>query len=77
MLTKSFVNSLTEEEQSILYLITYNTFYRMCNLEPDFKFVHFLRVVPTIQILDKLKNRIKPENLSIIDSLKNKLLEYK
>jgi hypothetical protein len=77
MLTKSFVTSLTEEEQSILYLITYNTFYRMCNLEPDFKYVHFLRTGPTIQILEKLKTKIKPENLSILESLKNKLLEYK
>lgn len=77
MLYKEFVASLTEEEQSILYLITYNTFYRMCNLEPDFKFVYFLRKEPLLQILDKLKPRIKTENEHIIDSLKNKLLEYK
>ena len=77
MLTKSFVSTLTEEEQSILYLITYNTFYRMCNLEPEFKFVYFLRVSPTVQLIEKLKQKIKPENLNILESLKNKLLEYK
>jgi hypothetical protein len=77
MLASSFVNSLSEEEKSLLYLIVYNTCYRMCGMEPDFNYVHLLRAKPSIIMLEKLRNKIKTEHLASLESLKNKLVEYK
>ena len=77
MLTKDFINSCTQEEQMILYLIVYNTIFRMANYEPGVEYIKFLRPLPTLVQIEKLRKKILPENFYILDSLKNKLQNYK
>jgi hypothetical protein len=77
MLTKDFIQSCTEQEQMILYLIIYNTIFRIANYEPGVEYIKFLRPQPTIYQIEKLRKKILPENYYILDSLKNKLQNYK
>lgn len=74
MIPKQFVNSCTEEEKSILYLILWQTF-QPCKYEPSFECVHFLRKDVLLKIFTNLKSQILPEYLSILEGLSKKVAE--
>lgn len=77
MIYNYFLKTLSEEEHSLLYMVVYNTIVRSCGFEPDVNYVKFLKLDNTIQQLEKLKNKILPENMHVIESLIKKINEYK
>jgi hypothetical protein len=74
VITKEFLNVLSEEEQGILYLILC-TSLRELNYTPSFECVKFLKKNSLIQILDVLKKQVLQENLSILENLQKKIIE--
>lgn len=74
MIYQSTINNLTEEELSILFLIS-NNFLVHFNIETNVHFVKMLRVDVVVKMIDVLKNQAKEECKEIFDSLKKKLCE--
>lgn len=74
MIYQSTINTLTEEELSILFLIS-NNFLVHFNIETNVHFVKMLRVDVVVRMIDVLKNQAKEECKEIFDSLKKKLCE--
>jgi len=72
VITTEFKKNCTAEELGLLYLILIDGF-SYCNYEPSFDCLSFLRINMAIKKLDELKNKIKPENLPVVDSLQKKL----
>lgn len=74
MIYQSTIDTLTEEELSILYLIS-NNFLVQFNIETNIHFIKMLRVDVVSKMLDVLKNQALPECQEIFESLKKKLSE--
>jgi hypothetical protein len=74
MIPVQFINSCSEEEKSILYIILWQTF-QPCGYEPSFECVRFLRKDILLKIFNNLKSQILPEYLSILEELSKKVIE--
>lgn len=70
MITANTLQTLTEEEISILFFIVEKS---MPWLQPNFNFIKLLRKDITLRIIDVLKRQAIPEKQSIFDTLKEKL----
>lgn len=74
MIYQSTIDTLTEDELSLLYLIS-NNFLVHFNIETNLHFIRMLRINVILKMLDVLKPQAKEENQPIFDSLKKKLSE--
>lgn len=74
MIYQSTLNTLTEDELSLLFLIS-NNFLAPFNIDTNMHFIKMLRVNVVLKMLDVLKPQAKEENQVIFDSLKKKLCE--
>ena len=74
MITTQFLNSCTEEEQGILYLILCTSLQPL-GYQPSFNCVKFLKKHNLLQIFNVLKPQIIPENLHILENLQKKIAE--
>jgi len=72
MIYQSTLNTLTEEELSILYFIL-NNFFAPLGLEPKIDFLKMLRLSVVLPMLDILKPQALEINQIFFESLKNKL----
>jgi hypothetical protein len=74
MIYQSTLDTLTEDEMSILYLIC-NNFLARLDIEMNYTFIRMLRVDVVLKMIDVLKLQAKEECREIFDSLKKKLCE--
>lgn len=74
MIFQSTIDTLTEDELSILFLIS-NNFLSSLGLEPNIKFVKMLRKDVISKIIDILKPQALEQNRYIFESLQKKLFE--
>ena len=74
MITTQFLNSCTEQEQSILYLILCLSLQPL-GYQPSFECVRFLRKNELLKIFEVLKNQVLPENLPLLENLQKKVTE--
>ncbi|NBP01000.1 MAG: hypothetical protein EBU90_12855 [Proteobacteria bacterium] len=74
MITSQFLNSCTEDEQGILYLILCASLQPL-GYQPSFSCVKFLKKNNLLKIFDVLKSQIIPENLHILENLQKKIAE--
>ena len=74
MIYQSTLDTLTEDEISILYLIS-NNFLAQLDIETNHHFIKMLRVDVVLKMLDVLKHQAKEECQEIFDSLKKKLCQ--
>ena len=72
MISEDFLKSCSHDEQSILYIILWQTF-QPCGYEPSYSCVKYLRKDILIKILNNLKNQILPENLNVLENLQKKI----
>ena len=76
MFNNYFLETLSEEEYSILYLIAYNAIVRACDYEPGPEVVTMLRVDVTLKQIDKLKRKATESGLPVLESLTKRIQEY-
>ena len=74
MIYKSTIDILTEEELSLLFLIS-DKFLTPLNIESNIHFVKMLKIDVVCRILDILKPQAQEQFYNIFDSLKKKLTE--
>ena len=74
MIFRSTINTLSEEELSILYLIIHNALGPF-GIEPRLDFIKMFRLDILLRIIDVLKPQALPDKQDIFDSLKKKLTE--
>jgi len=72
MIFQSTLDTLTEEEESILFLICYK-FIAPLGYDTKYNFLKSLRVNVVLGIIDVLKSQALPEKQEIFESLKKKL----
>jgi len=74
MIPKWFLDNCSEVEQSILYIIVWQTF-QPCGYEPSFSCVKLLRKEPLVKILNNLKKQILEEHLPSLENLLKKVTD--
>jgi len=72
MISEEFLKSCSFDEQSILYIILWQTF-QPCGYEPSYSCIKYLRKDILIKILNNLKSQILPDNLPILENLQKKI----
>ena len=68
------LNSLTEDELSILFYIC-ELYFKPIDIEIKFDFLKMLKKNTIIPIIERLKQQAREENKNIFDTLKEKLLQ--
>jgi len=68
------LNSLTEDELSILFFISVN-YLKPLGIEPKYDFLKMLKKHAVIPIIENLKQQAQEESKNIFDTLKEKLLQ--
>jgi len=74
MIYNSTINTLSEEELSILFLIS-DKFLSPLNIDTTIHFVKMLKIDVVCLIIDVLKPQAQEQFQNIFDSLKKKLTE--
>lgn len=74
MIYQSTINSLTEEELSILFFIT-EKFLSPLSIDIKINFVKMLKLNVIFKMIEILQQQALDENKNIFDSLKNKLAQ--
>jgi len=74
MIYQSTINSLTEDELSVLFFI-FNYFFESIGIEPRIEFIKMMKIDALQKIIDVLRPQALVEKQEIFDSLKKKLSE--